>query len=181
MSKSLQFKRLQINNNLYSESVVLLCANRGDWLKKSQEREMSFIRNAVIAVAIAAAVPVAASAQGGPPGGGAPAGGAGQDGGARRGGAAQMQQMLMKDITLTADQQAQIDKIVSASREEMQAMRASLQPGTPPDSATRAKMGDLRKKQNTAIRAVLTADQQKTYDANLAELEKRMQEMRRGN
>jgi Spy/CpxP family protein refolding chaperone len=129
---------------------------------------MSFIRNAMLALAVAAAIPAAASAQGTP--------GQGQEGGQRRGGA-MMQQMLMKDITLTADQEAQIEKIRAASMEEMNALRG--QPGTPLDSATRAKMGELRKKQTADIRNVLTAEQQKTFDANLAEMEKRMQEMRR--
>jgi Spy/CpxP family protein refolding chaperone len=61
--------------------------------------------------------------------------------------------------------------------EEMSALRG--QPGTPMDSTTRAKLGELRKKQYDDIRKVLTADQQKTFDLNLAEMQKRMQEMRR--
>jgi Spy/CpxP family protein refolding chaperone len=128
---------------------------------------MSFIRNAVIALAIGAAIPAAATAQG--------PGGQGQEGGPRRGGG---MQMLMKDITLSADQQAQVEKIGLAAREEMRAL-GPMQPGTPPDSATRAKRDELRKKQYAEVRKVLTAEQQKTFDANIAEMEKRMQEMRR--
>lgn len=130
---------------------------------------MSFIRKAVVALAVAAIVPAAASAQG-------PAG-AGQDGGPRRGGG--MQQMLMKDITLTADQQAQAEKINSAAMEEMRALGPMQRGGPPPDSATRAKRDELRKKQYSEIRKILTAEQQKTFDANVAEREKRMQDMRR--
>jgi Spy/CpxP family protein refolding chaperone len=84
----------------------------------------------------------------------------------------------MKDITLSAEQQAQVEKIGAAIREEMRAL-GPMQPGTPPDSATRAKRDELRKKQYSEIRKVLTAEQQKTFDANIAEMEKRMQEMRR--
>lgn len=129
---------------------------------------MSFIRNAMLALTVAAAVPVAVSAQG--------PGGPGQgEGGQRRGGG---MQMLMKDITLSAEQQTQVEKIGVAIREEMRAL-GPMQPGTPPDSATRAKRDELRKKQYSEIRKVLTAEQQKTFDANIAAMEKRMQEMRR--
>jgi Spy/CpxP family protein refolding chaperone len=88
---------------------------------------MSFVRNALVALAVAAAIPAAASAQG--------PNGQGPEAGQRRGGAMQ-QQMLMKDITLSADQEAQMEKIRTATMEEMNALRG--QPGTPLDSATRA-------------------------------------------
>ncbi len=130
---------------------------------------MSFIRNAMIALTVAAAIPAAASAQG-------PAG-QGQEGGPRRGGGTQ--QMLMQDITLSADQQAQAEKINAAAMEEMRALGPMQRGGPPPDSATRAKRDDLRKKQFAELRKILTAEQQKTFDANVAEMEKRMQEMRR--
>ncbi len=130
---------------------------------------MSFIRHAMIALAVAAVIPAAASAQG-------PAG-QGQEGGPRRGGG--MQQMLMKDITLSADQQAQAEKINGAAMEEMRALGPMQRGGPPPDSATRAKRDELRKKQFAELRKILTAEQQKTFDANVAEMEKRMQEMRR--
>ena len=125
---------------------------------------MSFVRKAMFALAVAAALPVAASAQ-------AP-GGQGQEGGQRRG-----PSPLMKDITLTAEQEAEMQKIQAATMVEMNALRG--QPGTPLDSATRAKLGELRQKQTVEIRKILTAEQQKTFDANLAEMQKRMQEMRR--
>lgn len=125
---------------------------------------MSFVRNAMLALAVAAAIPAGVSAQG--------PGGQGQEGGARRG-----PSPLMKDITLTAEQQADMQKIQAATMVEMNALRG--QPGTPLDSATRAKLGELRQKQAIEMRKVLTAEQQKTFDANLAEMQKRMQEMRR--
>ena len=43
----------------------------------------------------------------------------------------------------------------------------------PPDSATRAKMRDLFRRQDDEIRAVLTADQQKIWDKNVAEMRAR--------
>lgn len=124
---------------------------------------MNFVRSAMLALAVATAIPAVVSAQ-------AP-GGQGQ-GGARRG-----PSPLMKDITLTAEQEAEIQKIQAATMVEMRALRGD--PGAPPDSAARAKLGDLRQKQTVEIRKVLTAEQQKTFDANLAEMQKRMQEMRR--
>ena len=48
--------------------------------------------------------------------------------------------------------------------------------GGPPDDATRAKMMDMMDKQNAELRAILTPDQQKLFDANV---EKRKQMMRR--
>jgi periplasmic protein CpxP/Spy len=150
-----------------AELDVLLWYALPEWRAKNQERWMSFIRNVMVALAVAAAIPAVASAQ-------AP-GPQGPEGAQRRGGG---MQMLMKDITLSAEQQADIEKIGLAIREEMRAM-GPMQPGTPPDSATRAKRDELRRKQYTEIRKVLTAEQQKTFDANLAEMEKRMQEMRR--
>lgn len=129
---------------------------------------MSFIRNAMLALAVAAAIPAAASAQG--PGGQAP------EGGQRRGGA-MMQQMLMKDITLSESQQARIELYTKIARDQMRALGG--QPGTPPDSATRAKREDIRRNEYAEIRKILRADQQKTFDANVAAMEKRMQEMRR--
>ncbi len=129
---------------------------------------MSFIRNAMIALAFAAAVPAAVSAQG-------PMG-QGQQGGPRRGG---MPQMLLQDITLSADQQAQVEKVNSAMAEEMRALGLMQRGGPAPDSATRAKRNEMRKKHMAELRKILTAEQQKTFDANAAEMDKRMQEMRR--
>jgi Spy/CpxP family protein refolding chaperone len=75
-------------------------------------------------------------------------------------------EMLMKDITLTDVQKASADSIVQSFRTQMPAFT----PGQPPDSAARAKRMEVMGKQNAAIRAVLTADQQKVFDKNLAEM-----------
>ncbi|MCE9600947.1 MAG: Spy/CpxP family protein refolding chaperone [Gemmatimonadetes bacterium] len=106
-------------------------------------------------------VATTASAQGGQ-------GGMGQggQGGMGQGGAQRMNEMLFKDITLTDAQKAQIDTIQTKGREEQRAMMqggAGMQ-----DPAMREKMMEMRKKQNDAIRAVLTAEQQAIFDKNLA-------------
>ncbi len=98
-----------------------------------------------------------ASAQGGQGGGG--------QGGMGQGGAQRMNEMLFKDITLTDAQKAQIDTIQTKGREEQRAM---MQGGGMQDPAMREKMMEMRKKQNDAIRAILTADQQAIFDKNLA-------------
>ena len=95
-----------------------------------------------------------------PPAGQPPAGG-GMGGGAGR-----MNAMLFEGITLTADQQKKVDSIQGAYRTQMQALGRPQQGDT---TGMGARM-KLRADQNAAIRAVLTADQQKTFDANLAKM-----------
>jgi Spy/CpxP family protein refolding chaperone len=90
-------------------------------------------------------------------------GGGGQGGG--RG-----MQMVMQGITLTDKQKTSVDSIQQAYRAQMPAMT----PGTPPDSATRAKRMDVMQKQYAAIRSVLTADQQKVFDKNLEDMRANM-------
>jgi Spy/CpxP family protein refolding chaperone len=94
----------------------------------------------------------------------AQAGGGGGQGGGRG------MQMLMQGITLTDTQKASVDSIQQAYRAQMPAMT----PGTPPDSATRAKRMDVMQKQYAAIRTVLTADQQKVFDKNLEDMRANM-------
>jgi len=49
------------------------------------------------------------------------------------------------------------------------------------DDATRTKMMDLQSRQAAEIRAVLTADQQVTFDKNLAAAKERMAARRNGS
>lgn len=124
-----------------------------------------------LATAVLAAAPAALRAQQPdapppPPAGQPPMGGMRGPGG--RGG-----MMLFEGITLSDAQKAKIDSIQSAGRARMQGM---MQPGSPPDSAARATMRQEREAQQTAMRNVLTADQQKTYDANVAKMRERMQQ-----
>ena len=132
---------------------------------------MKAIRIATLAIALCAGMTSVAAAQGQPetqPG----------QGGMRRGGG--MGGMLLKDITLTDAQKVQIktirEKYVPKQLELRKAVQAT---GGPPDEATRAKMTELQTQQSAEIRAVLTADQQKTFDHNLHELKERMDERRK--
>lgn len=103
-------------------------------------------------------------------------GGAGGGGGG--GGFAQRRmQRLLHGITLTAQQQAKVDSITTKYRAQM----PPFTPGSPPDSATRAKMRALMGNQDEEIRAVLTPDQQKAWDQNVTEMRNRMQQRAPGN
>ena len=81
-------------------------------------------------------------------------------------------EILFKDITLTPVQQAKIDSIQSHYREQM----PSFTPGSPPDSATRERVRALFRHELDDFRAVLTPDQQPTFDRNV----QAMRERRRG-
>jgi Spy/CpxP family protein refolding chaperone len=84
--------------------------------------------------------------------------------------------MLMEGITLSEAQQAKLDEIAARYRAERQKLMPNGMQGGPPDDATRAKMGEMMDKQSAEVRAILTADQQKLFDANV---EKRKQAMQR--
>lgn len=90
--------------------------------------------------------------------------------------------MLLKDITLTDAQKAQI-KIIREKYvpQQLELRKAAQATGGPPDDATRAKMMDLNAKQSAEIRAILTADQQVTFDKNAAEMKARMDARRNGS
>lgn len=85
--------------------------------------------------------------------------------------AARRMQRLLQGITLTPEQQTKVDSITARYATQMPAFT----PGAPPDSATRAKMRDLNQKQDGEVRALLTADQQKVWDANVEAMRSRMQ------
>jgi Spy/CpxP family protein refolding chaperone len=97
----------------------------------------------------------------------------------RRGGG--MGGLLLRDITLSDAQKAQIktirDKYVP---QQMELRKAAQATGAPPDDATRAKMADLQSKQSAEIRAILTADQQVVFDRNATEMKARMEARRNG-
>jgi Spy/CpxP family protein refolding chaperone len=89
--------------------------------------------------------------------------GAPQQGGDRM---QQMNDMMFKDITLTPEQKTKIDSIQTKQREEQRTLMQA--GGGMRDSASLAKMTELRSRSNAAIRAVLTAEQQVIFDKNLA-------------
>jgi protein CpxP len=134
---------------------------------------MKVIRIATLAVALCAGMTSVAAAQGQPE----PKEGQGE---MRRGGG--MGGMLLKDITLTDAQKAQIktirEKYVPKQLELRKAVQAT---GGPPDDATRAKMMELQSQQSAEIRAILTPDQQKTFDNNLHEMKERMDARKNGS
>jgi Spy/CpxP family protein refolding chaperone len=136
---------------------------------------MKVIRIATLAAALCVGITSAAAAQGTEP----PQQGQGQ-GEMRRGGG--MGGMLLKDINLTDAQKAQVKAIREKYAPLQLELRKSVQAtGGPPDEATRTKMTDLQNQQAAEIRAILTADQQKTFDHNLHELKERMDARRNGS
>jgi Spy/CpxP family protein refolding chaperone len=132
---------------------------------------MKVIRIATLAFALCAGLTSVAAAQGQP----APQG----QGEMRRGGG--MGGMLLKDITLTDAQKAQIKTIREKYLPQQMELRKAAQAQGGPDEATRTKMTDLQEKQAAEIRAILTADQQKVFDSNLKEMRDRMEARRKGS
>lgn len=129
---------------------------------------MSFIRIAVAGLALCASASVA-GAQGTPPQGheGHQGDKAAMKGMHGKGG---KHMMLMKGITLTADQQAKLDAIHEKHRAAMGPMSPD---GGRPDENARAKRMAGMEKQYGEIRGILTPDQQKVFDANLEEMKQR--------
>jgi Spy/CpxP family protein refolding chaperone len=124
---------------------------------------MKAIRIATLAAALCVGMTSVAAAQGTEPQG------QGQGRGERMGGT------LLKDINLTDAQKAQVKTIRDKYVPQLQELgKASQATGGPPDEATRTKMMDIRAKQTAEIRAILTADQQATFDKNLADMKARM-------
>jgi len=134
---------------------------------------MKVIRIATLAAALCVGITSAAAAQGTEP----PQQGQGE---MRRGGG--MGGLLLKDINLTDAQKAQVKAIREKYAPLQLELRKSVQAtGSPPDEATRTKMIDLQSKQAAEIRAVLTADQQATFDKNLAEMKSQMESRRKSS
>jgi Spy/CpxP family protein refolding chaperone len=83
-------------------------------------------------------------------------------------------QMLFNGITLSADQQTQVQAI----RERHRSATQGLDPRGNPDDRTKMRT-DLQA-QMAEVRAVLTADQQTQFDKNVADMQQRMQGRRGG-
>jgi Spy/CpxP family protein refolding chaperone len=105
---------------------------------------------------------VTAQAQGGGGGGG---GGRGMGGG--RGGWEQQKTMLLKDITLTPQQTTSVDSIGKVFTDKQTELRAGMQAGGGGEEVM-AKMRALGPERNEAIKKLLTPDQAKQFDANVA-------------
>lgn len=96
--------------------------------------------------------------------------------GMRQGGG-RMMEMMLKEITLDAGQKTKIEAIQTKYMSEMPPREA----GQRPDSASMAKRREVMMKEQDEIRAVLTPDQQKTFDKNVAEMKERMQHRGQGD
>lgn len=123
---------------------------------------MTRMRTVLIGVALTMGIATGAFAQGGGGGGG----GQGRGGG--------MMTMLMNGIALTDSQKTQIqaveDKYAPQMQQFREKMRDARQNGTPMDSATMQAMRDTNKKERDEIRALLTPDQQSTFDDNIKQM-----------
>jgi Spy/CpxP family protein refolding chaperone len=130
---------------------------------------MKAIRIATLAIALCVGMASVAVAQG-------------QGESQGQGGRGGMGGMLLKDITLTDAQKAQV-KVIREKYlpQQMELRKAAQATGTAPDEATRTKMMDLQEKQAAEIRAILSADQQKVFDGNLKEMRDRMEARRKGS
>jgi periplasmic protein CpxP/Spy len=89
------------------------------------------------------------------------------------GGAGQREDMVMRGITLSTDQQQRIEAIRASYRTRMEEARQAA--GTD-RAAMRERMQPLMEKQQAEIRAVLTTEQQAQFDRNVAEMRERMQQ-----
>ncbi|MDE3053123.1 MAG: hypothetical protein KGL38_14570 [Gemmatimonadota bacterium] len=121
-------------------------------------RKLAMVALAVMTLGGTASV---AAAQGGAMGGG-------------RGRGSMIDRLLTQPtaITLTADQQKKVDSLKAAETEEMGKLREEMQ-NSDDRQAMFGKMRDLNKKYQDAVRALLTADQQKTFDENVAAMPQR--------
>lgn len=81
--------------------------------------------------------------------------------------------MLLQGITLSAEQQAKADSLGKNMMGEMQKMRAD----STVDRETRmAKGREMRTKHMDALKAILTDEQKKVFDKNVADMQARMQQ-----
>lgn len=81
--------------------------------------------------------------------------------------------MLLQGITLSAEQQAKADSLGKNMMGEMQKMRAD----STLDRETRmAKGREMRTKHMDALKAILTDEQKKVLEKNVADMQARMQQ-----
>ncbi|MEO5580074.1 MAG: hypothetical protein ABIR58_05400 [Gemmatimonadaceae bacterium] len=132
---------------------------------------MSWIKMTVAGAALCAVTSVA-EAQGPPAG--APSQGQGMGSGQMRGG--RMHAMLFKGISLTAAQEAQIAAISDKGAKERRDHMPAGGTGGPPDPAMRKMMTEMQEKLHAEIRAVLTGEQQKIFDTNVAAMKARREQ-----
>lgn len=81
--------------------------------------------------------------------------------------------MLLQGITLTPEQQVQMDSINARTQAQRQAYMADQ---TLEGPARREKMMEMMNKQREEIKAVLTAEQKTVFEKNVADMQARMQQ-----
>jgi Spy/CpxP family protein refolding chaperone len=118
---------------------------------------------ALLAGSTAIAGAQAATQQGGPGGGGG------------RGGIGR----IITGIELTDAQKAKFTEITAKYQPELTKIRESFQSGGDRAEGMK-KMNEINDKMYPELRAVLTTEQQVTFDKNLAERKARMEQMRQG-
>ena len=101
--------------------------------------------------------------------------GRGRGGPGGPGGIGRADQALLRNITLSADQQQRVDTIRARYRTQMEQMRGQ---NSGDRDANRSQMRTMMEKQQAEIRDVLTPDQQRVYDQNVADLRARMGQAR---
>ena len=84
-------------------------------------------------------------------------------------------QMLLQDVTLTADQQAKVDTMTAKFDAELTAFREKMQAGGGMTADSRAEMMKMRTTLQTSLRAILTTEQQAVFDRNVATMAQRQQ------
>jgi len=121
------------------------------------------MRKVQIVVATALLLASTAVAQAQPPGGGG--------GGGQRGGGRGQMTALMAGITLTAEQQVKVDSITKKYVDERAAWPQDM------DRETRmAKNTEMMTKQRDEVKALLTDEQKKVFEKNVADMAARMQQ-----
>ncbi|MEP7002892.1 MAG: hypothetical protein ABI969_20545 [bacterium] len=91
--------------------------------------------------------------------------------------------MLLRGITLSADQQTRVKTLREGARKQMEANRPKGQitrGDTTGRGARRAQMQQFREKRIAELRTVLTSDQRAQFDKNVAELKAHAGEHRGG-
>lgn len=118
----------------------------------------------VAAAAMAMAAPAVASAQGGM------GGGMGGQQMAPEQMMARQKERLFAGITLTDDQTKKVDSIMTVGMAKQRDAMATMMSGGGDRAAMRESMQKMNTERNDAIKAVLTDDQKKKFEENLANM-----------
>ena len=86
-------------------------------------------------------------------------------------GMSEMMERMMAGITLSATQKTSMDSVMKSFADQ----RATLMQDQSMDQdARRAKGREMRTKQNDAVKAILTDDQKKVFEKNMADMQAQM-------